>query len=73
MTGNVYEWCSDWYGAYDMSVVKDPKGAKWGAAKVLRGGNWDNGARLCRSAARIFNTPDFTSSRCGLRLVAIDQ
>lgn len=72
MSGNVYEWCMDWYGLYDDKGV-DPKGPRFGASKIYRGGNWCNGARFCRSAARAYNTPDFKSSRCGLRIVITED
>jgi formylglycine-generating enzyme required for sulfatase activity len=52
MSGNVWEWCSDWYGAYPGGSVTDPQGSVSGSDRVVRGGCWYDGARYCRSAAR---------------------
>jgi formylglycine-generating enzyme required for sulfatase activity len=56
MSGNVCEWCSDWYGAYSSSTSTSPQdnptGAKNGSDRVRRGGGWDGGASFCRAAAR---------------------
>ncbi len=52
MTGNVYEWCSDWYSAYTDRTQKDPQGPKKGTHKVFRGGEWFNPPENCRSAFR---------------------
>ncbi len=40
MTGNINEWCSDWYGLYTIGTAINPKGPKEGSMKTLRGGNW---------------------------------
>lgn len=50
LLGNVWEWCSDWYGA--LSGGKDPKGPEAGSSRVVRGGSWAGDARYCRSAYR---------------------
>ncbi|MBN1441396.1 MAG: formylglycine-generating enzyme family protein, partial [Planctomycetes bacterium] len=52
MSGNVWEWCQDSYGAYPVGPVVDPAGSPTGAYRVIRGGSLNNGPRYCRSAYR---------------------
>jgi formylglycine-generating enzyme required for sulfatase activity len=54
MHGNVYEWCSDWFGEYPKGAVSDPSGPKGGTLRVYRGGGWHLEAARCRSASRSF-------------------
>lgn len=71
MSGNVWEWCSDWYGAYKNSSDTDPTGLETGSSRVLRGGallNFDTG---CRVANRINSNPSNRFNGCGLRLVSL--
>jgi len=55
MHGNVWEWCSDWYGDYPQHAVSDPAGPDSGKLRVRRGGSWFKGSWLCRSANRNFS------------------
>ena len=69
MTGNVGEWCHDWYGSYVRSSQTNPTGAVSGSYRVGRGGSWKFKARGCRSSGRSSVTPDVRSNCLGLRLV----
>ncbi|WP_414660469.1 formylglycine-generating enzyme family protein [Horticoccus sp. 23ND18S-11] len=68
MTGNVLEWCYDWYGNYPGGTVTDPTGPERGYYRMARGGSWRTGAQLGRSAARGGGSPGRLDYTIGFRL-----
>jgi formylglycine-generating enzyme required for sulfatase activity len=68
MHGNVHEWCQDYCGGYPVGSVTDPAGPGSGDNRVRRGGSWNNGAGLCRSACRVGIGPVGRWDNTGFRL-----
>ena len=73
MLGNVWEWCSDWSGAYEAESQLDPTGPEEGLSRVLRGGGWGNTARLARSAARDGSDPGLRFRYIGFRCAQVQE
>ena len=70
MHGNVWEWCSDWKGGYNMGAT-DPKGPSAGSHRVCRGGSWYCDARFCRAAYRYGYFPSYRYRNLGFRLALV--
>ena len=72
MSGNVLEWCSDWwFGSYSSGSQTNPKGPSNGSYRVDRGGGWYSSAKVCRVSRRGNNSPSSRYISIGFRLALV--
>ncbi len=71
MSGNVWEWCSDWYGDYTADDQTNPTGATSGFCRVVRGGSWSDDPVDCRVANRCNDIPTRCHNVLGFRVVVL--
>jgi formylglycine-generating enzyme required for sulfatase activity len=69
MSGNVFEWCWDWYGTYPTGEQTDYKGVNSGSSRVVRGGSWGSSASSCALSVRFDGSPDVRGDNLGFRVV----
>ncbi|MBR6489072.1 MAG: formylglycine-generating enzyme family protein [Muribaculaceae bacterium] len=70
MSGNVFEWCQDWFGDYDMMPAENPTGPEDGENRVRRGGSWGGSANGPRVTFRNYELENIRFNYIGLRLAA---
>lgn len=72
MSGNVLEWCKDWYSSnYASYDTNNPTGPSSGSSRVDRGGSWSSGAGYCRVALRGNHSPGYRNHYLGFRVVCL--
>ncbi len=72
MSGNIYEYCNDWYAPYNNASQTNPRGPSSGSTRIIRGGSYDNYINTCRTTHRYYSAPYNANSYYGFR-VAFDK
>jgi formylglycine-generating enzyme required for sulfatase activity len=73
MSGNVSEWCRDWFGPYDPADINDPAGPLKGSERVYRGGSFNAYPKNLRTTFRSSVEPDYAHGSLGFRLVLLNE